>query len=56
MANNKVSPFKVMKIMGHGSLEIVLLYYHVSDDELHMALDEVDFDKLLVAETQQVEN
>lgn len=56
MANNKVSPFKVMKIMGHGSLEIVLLYYHVSDGELLTALDAVEFDKLIGTLNQPEEN
>jgi integrase len=43
MANANVSPFKVMKIVGHGSLDIVLTYYHVSGDELLDAVDGVDF-------------
>ena len=34
MANANVSPFKVMKIVGHSSLDIILTYYHVSEDEL----------------------
>jgi integrase len=45
-ANAGVSPFKVMKILGHGSLDIVLRYYHIADAELLAALDAVPFDKL----------
>ena len=44
MANANVSPFKVMKIVGHSSLDIILTYYHVSEDELLGAVDEVNFD------------
>jgi integrase len=43
MANANVSPFKVMKIVGHRSLDIILTYYHVSEDELLRAVDSVDF-------------
>lgn len=49
LANRKVSPFKVMKYMGHSSLDIVLTYYDVSEDELLTGLDGVDFNKMLVA-------
>ena len=45
-ANNGVSPFKVMKILGHGSLDIVLLYYHLGDNELLSSLDGVPFDDI----------
>ena len=43
MANANVSPFQVMKIVGHSSLDIILTYYHVSADELLTAVDGVDF-------------
>jgi integrase/recombinase XerD len=44
MANANVSPFKVMKIVGHSSLDIILTYYHIDEDELLGAVDGVDFD------------
>ena len=47
MANANVSPFKVMKIVGHSSLDIILTYYHVSEDELLGAVDGVDFAAVL---------
>ena len=49
MANANVSPFKVMKIVGHSSLDIILTYYHVSEDELLDAVDGVDFAAMLGA-------
>jgi site-specific recombinase XerD len=45
-ANHGISPFKVMKILGHGSLDIVLTYYHLADTELLSSLDGVPFDEL----------
>jgi site-specific recombinase XerD len=45
-ANHGVSPFKVMKILGHGSLDIVLRYYHLGDNELLSSLDGVPFDDM----------
>jgi len=47
MANANVSPFKVMKIVGHSSLDIILTYYHVSEEELLGAVDGVDFGEVL---------
>jgi integrase len=46
-ANNNIPAFQVMKILGHGSLDIVLIYYHADDDELHRAVNDVPFDNLL---------
>lgn len=46
MANAGVSPFQVMKIVGHKSLDIILRYYHVSLKELLDAIDSVDFTSL----------
>ena len=46
MANANVSPFKVMKIVGHRNLDIVLTYYHVSVDELLSDINEVEFEKV----------
>ena len=43
MANPNVSPFKVMKIVGHRSLDIILNYYHVDNEELLAAVEEVGF-------------
>ena len=43
MANANVSPFKVMKIVGHSSLDIILTYYHIDEDELLGAVDGVNF-------------
>jgi hypothetical protein len=58
MANANVSPFKVMKIVGHSSLDIILTYYHVSEDELLVAVDGVDFDGVLgeVNEEKKIAN
>jgi len=47
MANAAVSPFKVMRIVGHSSLDIILTYYHVKEDELLGALVGVDFADVL---------
>ncbi len=46
MANGNASPFKLMKIVGHSSLDIILTYYHVGDDELLQAVDSVNFDSV----------
>ena len=35
------------KIVGHSSLDIILTYYHVSEDELPCAVDGVDFAAVL---------
>jgi hypothetical protein len=32
-----------MRIVGHSSLDIILTYYHVSEEELLGAVDGVDF-------------
>ncbi len=42
-ANSGVSPFKLMKIVGHKSLDIILTYYHEDEDELRGAVDEINF-------------
>jgi integrase len=57
MANANVSPFKVMKIVGHSSLDIILTYYHVGADELLGAVDGVDFAAVLgeVNEEKEIE-
>jgi integrase len=55
MANANVSPFKVMKIVGHSSLDIILTYYHVDEDELLDAVDGVEFDVVL-SEGQKEKN
>lgn len=46
MANAGESPFKVMKIVGHKSLDIILTYYHVGEAELVAAVDRVDFSEI----------
>jgi len=43
MANAGVSAFKLMKIVGHSSLEIILTCYHLDEDELLDAVEGVDF-------------
>ncbi len=45
-ANNNVAPFKVMAILGHGSLEIVLRYYHLGQDELLTSLDGLPYEQI----------
>lgn len=52
-ANNNIPAFQVMKILGHGSLEIVLIYYHVDDDELFRSVNDVQFDNLLKIEIKE---
>ncbi len=47
MANANVSPFKIMKIVGHNSLDIILTYYHVDEAELLGAVEGVNFDAVL---------
>ena len=43
MANANVSPFKVIKIVGHSSLDIILTCYHVREDELLGTVEGVEF-------------
>jgi site-specific recombinase XerD len=38
-----VTPFQVMKLMGHSSMDIVLTYYHVRRDDLRSAVSQIDF-------------
>jgi integrase len=47
LANNNVPPTQAMKVLGHGSLDTVLAYYHVRQDELLAAVRCVQFDRLL---------
>ena len=42
-ANRQISPFKVMKILGHGSLKIILRYYHLDADELFDCVQDLPF-------------
>ena len=46
MANSGVPALKVMRILGHSSLNIVLIYYHATDEELLSAIAGVDFDRM----------
>jgi site-specific recombinase XerD len=46
-ANSGLSPFKAMAILGHGSLEILLRYYHLPESELLTSLEDVPFDDLV---------
>jgi len=43
-----VPPLKVMKIMGHRSLDIILTYYHVDDQELLGAFAGLSFDAVVL--------
>ena len=56
MANANVSPFKVMKIVGHSSLDIILTYCHVSEEELLGAVDGVDFAAVLGETSKEAKN
>jgi len=47
LANQGVSPYRIMKIMGHDSLDIVLLYCHATEEELILAMNQVRFDAML---------
>jgi len=49
LANHNVSPFVVMKLMGHSSLSTVLHYYHISAKELAQSLGRVQFGRDLRA-------
>ena len=47
LANQKgVSPFQIMKVLGHGSLEIVLNYCHATDEQLIDAIAAVPFARM----------
>jgi len=47
LANKGVSPFLVMKYLGHTSLDIVMTYYHAGRDELLAGIAGVDFAEML---------
>jgi site-specific recombinase XerD len=47
LANQGVSPFRIMKVMGHGSLDIVLLYCHATEAELIEAIVSVPFERMV---------
>jgi site-specific recombinase XerD len=38
-----VTPFQVMKLMGHSSMDIVLTYYHIRREDLRSAVSQIDF-------------
>jgi hypothetical protein len=42
-----------MKIVGHSSLDIILTYYHVSEEELLRAVDGVDVAAMLGAANER---
>jgi hypothetical protein len=44
-----------MKLMGHDSLEIVLQYCHVSEDDLFDAVASVRFEAMLKPETNETQ-
>jgi site-specific recombinase XerD len=51
LANNRASgitPFQVMRVMGHSSMDIVLQYFHVSDKEMADAMGSLSFAAMLV--------
>ena len=47
LANQNVSPFLVMKFMGHSSLDIVMTYYHAATPDLLSGMASVDFTSML---------
>lgn len=47
IANNGVPPLMAMKIMGHRSLDIILIYYHVDEQDLSRAFGKVTFTDML---------
>jgi integrase len=47
LANQNVSPFLVMKFMGHSSLDIVMTYYHAATDDLLAGITSVPFERML---------
>lgn len=49
LANAGVPPFQVMTLMGHTSLDIVLMYYHTSTDQLAGALESANLDGMVTA-------
>jgi hypothetical protein len=53
MANANVARFKVMKIVGHSSLDIILTYYHVGKEELLGAVDGIDFAAIVGAASEE---
>jgi integrase len=54
LANNcpQVTPFQVMKFMGHSSLDIVMTYFHAGPQDLVSAMATVDFSKMTSAESK----
>jgi hypothetical protein len=55
LANANVAPFKVMKIVGHSSLDI-LTYHHVREEELLSAVDGADFGAVLDEASEEKRN
>lgn len=53
LANAGVSPFLVMKFMGHASLDIVMTYYHAGHDDLLAGMAAVDLGKMLGESAQR---
>lgn len=47
LANAGVSPFQVMKLMGHSSMDVVLTYHHAAGDALSQAVQTADLDRLV---------
>lgn len=52
LANHNVSPFIVMKYMGHSSLDIVMTYYHAATDDLLSGMASLDFGLMLKPDTR----
>lgn len=52
-ANNGVPPTKLMRILGHESLEITLRYYHLAEGELLDTLNGLPFEQLLAKEVEK---
>jgi site-specific recombinase XerD len=46
-ANSGVPAFQVMKILGHESMDIVLIYYHDHEDSMLSVADQLNFDVVL---------
>ncbi len=42
----RVSPFQIMKVLGHGSLDIVLNYCHATEEQLIDAITAVPFERM----------
>ena len=54
LANNQVPAFQVMKLLRHHSLDIVLQYYHTTEEELLATVASLPYDQMLASAAGEV--